>query len=533
MIRSSSFSVVARVGLAFVLLLCVIQSWRPLGGGFDFWAHAAVGRWIANHSRIPTENLFLWTAEGFPWVYHSWLSQWLFFHIIDKTGPIGVMVFTTLVVCAVYGLLWKLWQRRATGPMPSVAPLVFLAAIWVSTPRFQPRQELITALFLVFFLSFLLDWNERRLWDERNGLRPSLWNRKTFWIIALVPLWINLHALVVLAVVLLFVAAVCDAVQYKMDKRARALLWITALCSAAMLINPWGWNYWEATGQLQRGGQATYIEEWWPVWTRWPGMANAVAIEAVLFAVALWSWIRNPSRRWAELFWLLLMGAMFLRSRRMLWMLAIVCLVVMASNARSFDANAIWSRWRTLSKQEAQDEMPLGLRHIARAGVFVVMLLSIVSFAQVVPQNLREFWPVRGVSVKAPTRAADYILKRRAPGRIFADYEYASYLQWRFNGADRRNYVPTRGLRPLYVDLLNAYPDAVLKEYFTILEARPGGLRALDSRAINTVVLGQPHFKDAIVGHLDKSPAWKRVLGDSTARVWIRRKIIKPRPQRK
>ena len=539
-----------------MLLLCLVQSWRPLGGGFDFWAHATVGRWIANHGRIPTRGLFLYSAPDFPWVYHSWLSQLGFYHVIARFGPIGVMVFNSLVVCLVFGLLWRLWNKRAEGKMPSIAPLMFLVAIYVSTARFQPRQELFTALLLVIFFGWLLDWHERRAWDERDARRIPLLNARALGIVLLIALWINLHALVLLPIVVLFVTVVCDAAQFRFDRRAQALLLVFLACCAATLCNPWGWKYWAAANVLKPGSQATYVEEWWPMiklhraWppvSVMPGMHNALFAEGVLFLVAAWSWFRNPSRRWAELFWLLLVGAMFLRSRRMLWMLAIVCLVVMASNARSFDANAIWKRWRAFSRQAAQDEIPAGLRNIARAGVAILMVLSLVSFAQVFPQDKREFWPIRGVSRRAPAAAADYILKARAPNRVFTDYEYSSYFHWRFNGANRKGVVPNQGLRPLYADLLNAYPDRILTDYFSLLDVTPGGLYRLDQLGINTVVLGEPHFrvindrssarhqkpKDPMVDYLSKNPNWKTAFKDANAIVWIRRKPIKPTPEPK
>ena len=32
--------------LPLLIVLTFAQTWRTLGGGDDFWAHAAVGRWM-------------------------------------------------------------------------------------------------------------------------------------------------------------------------------------------------------------------------------------------------------------------------------------------------------------------------------------------------------------------------------------------------------------------------------------------------------------------------------------------------------
>jgi hypothetical protein len=46
---------------------------------------------------------------------------------------------------------------------------------------------------------------------------------------------------------------------------------------------------------------------------------------------------------------------------------------------------------------------------------------------------------------------------------MFNDYENSSYLQWRLNGplqsGPNQGRVLAQGQRPLYIDLLNAYPD--------------------------------------------------------------------------
>jgi hypothetical protein len=46
-----------------------------------------------------------------------------------------------------------------------LVPLIFALAIWVSAPRYQPRQELISALLLTMLLAFLVAWSRGRFDD--------------------------------------------------------------------------------------------------------------------------------------------------------------------------------------------------------------------------------------------------------------------------------------------------------------------------------------------------------------------------------
>src|SRR5947207_1388437 len=63
-----------------VCLFCILQAWCPLPGSDDFWAHAAVGRWIWQNGQVPDHSLFLWTASE-PWVAHSWLGELALYHL--------------------------------------------------------------------------------------------------------------------------------------------------------------------------------------------------------------------------------------------------------------------------------------------------------------------------------------------------------------------------------------------------------------------------------------------------------------------
>ena len=120
-------------------LLCVAYAWRPLEGGYDFWAHAAVGKWIWLNHAIPRETLFLWSEPGTPWVAHSWLSELLFFGLLTQGGPLWVAVFNATMVVLTFGVLWFLWKREGTYTF--WVPMLFALAIWISAPRFQPRQK--------------------------------------------------------------------------------------------------------------------------------------------------------------------------------------------------------------------------------------------------------------------------------------------------------------------------------------------------------------------------------------------------------
>ncbi len=72
--------------MSLLLMFGTLALWHPLPSRFDFWAHAAVGRWIWETGHVPDHTLFLWTASE-PWIYHSWLSQLIFFGLTNVGAP--------------------------------------------------------------------------------------------------------------------------------------------------------------------------------------------------------------------------------------------------------------------------------------------------------------------------------------------------------------------------------------------------------------------------------------------------------------
>jgi hypothetical protein len=387
---------------------------------------------------------------------------------------------------------------------------------------------------LVLVLQYLIAWRgDNAAWRQADSEASrlgvlSMLHWRDLCIVALFALWINLHALVVLGLVLVVAAAISDAVQYRFDRRSRALLLIALLCLLATLVNPFGWHYWQAAEVLKSGSQAGYVDEWKPFWKRPQLSLNFVGGEACLALVALIAWWANPKRRWAHIAWLGLLSVMFVMSRRNLWMTAIVALMVMAANSPSLSSDALWTAWRHFTRQPELQGIPQGLRFAAHSGTVLVLVLCLALSARIYPADLHEYWPPRGISVRAPVKAAQLIVEKKLPGHIYNDYENSSYLQWSLNGVDKATgHVPSAGLHPLYLDLLNAYPDSVLThDYFDILAANKRGLRLLQLQRINTVHLGDDHRKDGLAKYLNHNSAWKKLLDSKEGLLWTRKIAI-------
>ena len=623
-------SFIRRLYLPLLLLLCVGYAFRVMGPGYDFWAHAAIGRWVWNHKAFPEYSLFLWSVDRFPWVAHSWLSQLFFYGLIQAgggwtphgrtssgNGPIVVMAFTTLVACAVWALLWRLWNRNSWSfgrrdengraqyvPVSFVTPLIFAMAIWASAPRYLPRQETLTALFMTLLLTYLIERrparetdddlpDDNRLGDNRlHDNRPaynrfdddnlsdeerldsnaaerqraantvsstrsstrnsdnfrqrrdslgSLFGVREVVLIATFALWVNLHALVLLGVVLVVATAFCDAIQDLFNPRARVLLVLAVLCALATLCNPFGLHWLDSALQLKPGNMANNIDEWKPPWQA-ENLHGYVRVEMTLAILALVAWAWNPNRRWAHAVWVVIMAILFLKQRRHLWLAALVFIAVAAANAGFFDSRLWWAKWKQLTgqSQSAHEPIPLAMRRLVQGAIVATLMIS-VNYGFLHP------WTRTMVANNVPEATAYAIESGQKNGtlprgRIFNDYANSSYLQWRLNRADARGVVPDRGLNPLYIDLLNAYPDGVhglLNEYFVFLQGnadesskdKSPALNMLKNRSVNIAYLPHELDKKWIANYFETDRAeWRLVHQGIDGRLWARRKPLPLKP---
>ena len=568
---------------AALVFFCVALSWHALNADDDFWAHAAIGRWIWNHKSVPTHSLFLWSAEHFPWVAHSWLSQLSFYGLIQAgggwtprgdssvgNGPFVVVVFTTLIVCVVWLLLWRLWNRQVK-PNAFVLGL-FALGVWAASLRYHARPELFTALFLTLLLCALVKRETRRIEYSKSeiALARSRWWREAIFFVVLFVLWANFHGAVALGFSIVAITALCDMLQNRFDARSRRFLLLACVCVLATGLVPFGARvYW--SGVLSSTQSATFarISEWQPLLPLHDlkvFAAGGVAPELLPYALgdfvlallALLSWNANPQRRWSQAAWIVFMGVLLLRQRRHIWLFALVCIAVMAANATFFETRAL-SRFgrerfgrerfgRKKRSQQLEDEQNVATTTGEKVAAIqsevaiekplisprlrpLLQLATLLCVTMIGVANASgDLWARRAVSPRLPDGACQIIERQaqilRARGQtlhLFNDYENSSYLQWRLNRPDERGYLPDRGRYPLFLDLLNAYPDSIVNRYVEILNATPEGQRLMQQNQINCVILNTSLRRGKLANYLNKNAQWAHIYNDKDGDVWARR----------
>jgi hypothetical protein len=328
----------------------------------------------------------------------------------------------------------------------------------------------------------------------------------------LFALWANLHGGVALGLLVLAVTVVCDLVQDRNSPRSAALLLAAPLALAAVCVNPYGIAYWETYERLP---SFTYADttEWAPVWRSTSVMPQLVPTLGVVAALALLAWLFNPRRRWAQLGWLLVLGALFAQSGRIVWPFTLTALMVLAANARALTFASIASAGRRFRGGSVPEPAGAPLRVRLLLDVGLVAWLGLEAAALVL--NLRPWRPLMPAALEEGV--VRYLREHELPERVFNDYENSGYLRWAL-----------AEYRPLYVDRVDSAADPVMRNYQELVRMTPRGHQLLDAQQIDVVVLttnrGGARSLTALARHLDTDRGtWARVHADQAGVIWLRR----------
>ncbi len=66
----------------------------------DFWWHLRIGRWMIENGRLPTSDIFTFTATGHVWTDHEYLTEILMWLTYSTFGLPALLVAFGLVTWA-------------------------------------------------------------------------------------------------------------------------------------------------------------------------------------------------------------------------------------------------------------------------------------------------------------------------------------------------------------------------------------------------------------------------------------------------
>ena len=455
---------------------------RALLNDPDTYLHIAVGRWILAHGALPIADPFSHTMAGAAWAVPEWLAEILLGVAYDAGGWAALVMLTAVSLAAAFAILTRYLLRRL-DPLP--AAVVALAGLVLVLPHLVARPH-------VLALPILTAWSAAVLAARDAGTRPP------WWLLALMPVWANLHGSFLFGLALAaFLAA--EAVLQPGDGRSRreqlrgwGMFVVTA--TAAALLTPNGVAGLVAPFRLMAmpALQATFGEWLPPDLARSPELALWL-VGLVVLGVSVR--IHLPFFRLVLLAGLLHMALQHVRHADLLGLVGPLVL-----------AGALGS---ALAERRRPAQPGVGSQVLARfaapasiPGLVVTLVLAIVLAEPILARPFD-----RGDGLVTPAAAVTAAGRLALPGPVFNAERFGGYLV--FAGI------------PSFIDgRIEMYGNDFLARAAAAENGDEATLRALLSEYSIGWTLLPPQSGVAAV--LDRSPGWRRVYADDYAVVHAR-----------
>jgi hypothetical protein len=230
----------------------------------DLWGHVQYGR-DALYYGLARTTTYSYLAEGYPWINHEILSEYLLALANDWGGSFGMLLGKFLLGMAIIGLILHRAFKQEVKLIPASAAAILVA--WTLASHWSLRPQLFSfALFtgLLAILSYCFEGWEGRWqlhlpwlrkgphWDpaDHEPLQYSSERMRHLWIVPfLIVIWTNTHGA--------FLAGLCVYLAYlglrtlevythrgrEADGLARRFGLMAGAAVLATLLNPYGLSF--------------------------------------------------------------------------------------------------------------------------------------------------------------------------------------------------------------------------------------------------------------------------------------------------
>ena len=469
--------------------------------------HIRTGQWIAAHHAVPVQDIFSFSKPGAPWFAWEWLSDVMFAGLYAMGGLRVVSLAAIVLLCATFGLLYRLARRRANVV---IAIAMTMLAIPVSSIHWLARPHLFTMLFTVLFCMALENVRDGRTHLARIPYLAIL--------PAATAVWSNLHGGFFVGPLMVLTYGAAHAIESLVaadaERRAaasgasRRYFWCGAACMAASLLNPYTYHLHVHMVQFLRDPRnAQQILEYFSPSFHHP---LAIFLEAMLaLAAAAACWHLAKGRLTEPILLAVWAHAALLAVRNMPIFAIVAAPAVAQALQESLDGSAEWkaaewirraaNRFDRLAAQTAAQEA-VGRWHLA--GALGLALVAAAIWAPHPPKKFRAefdpgFYPAGAVAALRADQSA----------RIFTNDEWGDYLIWSLYPANR-----------VFVDgRIDFYGDDFEQKYVDAMNARNGWETTMARFGVDTILLPP----DApLAGALRESSRWRVAYDDGVALVF-------------
>jgi hypothetical protein len=510
------------------LLAYTTLSVRLLGDAGIGW-HIRTGQIILATHAIPRVDPFSATMSGRVWFAWEWLYDALVGWLDRAAGLNGVVLFTALVIAAVFAWTFRLLLRRGTNIL--LALLLVLLAASAAMIHFLARPHVVSWLFTVAWF-WTLDSSETGCASDSKSFATSESNRRRGWMLWLLPplmlVWVNVHGGFVVGFALLAIYWCSAAWQWlrpsgdRFDdilRKIRAgqllrVLTLTGILSGlATLVNPYGFQlHVHIYRYLTNRFLIDHINEFQSPNFHYVAQKCFAGL-LLLTLVALAAKKREAGRvRVSQALIILFAVYSGLYASRNIPVSSLLLILVIApwlSEAMDrFSFRRMGERGfsspQSLQRMEAVE---FSLR--GHLWPIAMVLLTCWIAAHGGKLGAKPLMDAHFDATRFPAAAVDYLTKEDVQGPLVSPDDWGGYLIYRL--------YPR--VRMVIDDRHDFYGEQFLKSYLKMVNAEPGWQDFLQQSRAHCVVV----LKDsALANLLEETAGWKAIYSDEVATVFVR-----------
>ena len=410
---------------ALLLWLFVGGGGKSLLGDGDTGWHIRTGDYILEHHTVPHKDIFTFTRPNEPWFAWEWLSDVLFSWIHQGWGLKGIVLMAGVLLCITATILFchMLWS----GGNLFFALVAAILANGASSVHFLARPHVFT--FVLLALSMWLLARDRRQPD------------RAIWLLApATAVWVNLHGGFLALIACLGLTAAGYGLQWLFNRGAGDMFFLrrysilTAVCSLATLVNPYGYRlHMHLAEYLRSSFVMDAVQEFQSPTFRGERMFQ---FEVLLFAGLAMAGVLLTKKRFVEALLIVFWAQAALTSVRHVPIFAIVAAPILIGQL-----SEVWNDWtRYMSRGSILGIVrDLGNEFAAkslRATVWAPAMVTMLAMSMASSAN-SEVWMDDFPKAKFPVSLLNQYAARLNPvtgpmPRIFTSDEWGDYLTYRF-----------------------------------------------------------------------------------------------------
>jgi hypothetical protein len=451
----------------------------------DLWGHLKFGKDLWALKCFQSADIYSYTAGGSKWVNHEWLSELLMYLAYAQFGSACLLFLKLFLGFTVIFILSRISFHRIWDPL--VYAVVFILAVFVMSPGFMVRPQLLTFLFVALFLYCF------HLYLEKG--------KNLLWILpGVMAIWVNCHGGFLIGAGMFPVVWVCEyascRARKKNTKHLKIMMFWLAVTELAVFANPYGLHLLTFLGETLSVSRD--ISEWAPV--RITDLYYLrFKVLALIFVCSFL--IKNRDRRYWEAGIILIAMVYAFIHRRHTPVFAILAAPYLTENISLF-----------LGKTRLSHRIKSPFNY----GVLSVLLVLLMGY-QLFETGIKYSDAKCNIIVDAkkyPIYAVQFMKENKIEGNILIPFEWGEYAVWHLYPKCR---VSVDGR------FRTVYSEKLLTDHFNFAAGDTSFKYMLKEYSPDIILGRQNLLYQKFISNLD---GWAYVYSDTTSIVFLNEAIF-------